>query len=388
MSVDAVESLREDIRRIEESIREKERILLSRRRELNETGATLGESEAALKDAEQRLSAAQDEYRAVEAEKQALLPQYERCQQNKDHHTKAETYKRDIAASEVQLREADKRIKELEARLKDVSATYKNERERRMLMITRVTALVDDLRLAIERKLALTTPIDADGPSAQLSLNALNELTRERETAVRHWSRYSKELAVLVEMKKERALELKLDSEKDIAVMRAAKDEEIRQAVQRFEAEREALVAEIEDMRSLNEKQLLALRTKKIVSDKPVSMKAPTIGGGGTPRRESATPTERVLQDRSVDLEREKLKLVEQIREATVERQRLVLATKELRLQIEKEEQKHTSSVRNLENQILNEKHQITAIEKENKRLKDACDQLAASLRSGPLLTA
>lgn len=378
------EALQEEIHRIEEAIRDKERILVSRRREFGDVGISLKDSEAALAEAEKLLNQAQEEFRAAELEKQSVQPQYERCQQNKDHHLRAEDYKKGIASSELQLREADRRIRELEGKLKEVSATYKNERERRMLMITRVTALVDDLRSAVEHKIALTLPIDEDErmPTAQLCLSVLGELAREREMAVAHWQRYSKELATIVDLKRERALELKLESEKDIALMRAAKDEEIRQAVHRFEIERDALIREIDDMRQLNEKQLQALRTKKVVSDKPGMFRQESTAVT-TPRREMATPTEKVLQDRSADLDREKKTLVDQIREATTERQRLLTATKELRKQLELEEAKHASVVRNLENQLLNEKNQIANIEKENKKLKDSCDHLAATLRSG-----
>lgn len=385
--MDAVEKLREDIHQLETSIREKERILISRRREFASDDASLNDSEVALAEAERVLAAAQEEFRAAELEKQSLIPQYERCQQNKDHHLRAGEYKKDIANAELQLRDADKKIRELEAQLKDVSATYKNERERRMLMLTRVTALIDDLRTSVEHKIALTLPIDDDdkAPSASYCLSVLSELTRERETAISHWSRYGRELSALVEMKKDRALELKLESEKDIGLMRAAKDEQIRSAIQKFEQERSAIIKDIEEMKQLNERQLQALRTPKMVSDKPGTIKSDTFGATQA-RKEFATPTSKLMHARSSDLEREKESLQDQIREATAERQRLLTATKDLRRQLEMEDTKHTSVIRNIENQILNEKNQIAVLEKDNKRLKESCDHLAATLRSGYMI--
>ncbi len=94
----------------------------------------------------------------------------------------------------------------------------------------------------------------------------------------------------------------------------------------------------------------------------------------------------KLLQERSGDLEREKQSLQDQIREATAERQRLLTATKDLRRQLEVEDVKHTSIIRNVENQILNERNQIVSLEKENKRLKESCDHLAATLRSGYMI--
>jgi hypothetical protein len=385
--MEAVERLQDEIHQLENSIREKERVLISRRREFASEDATLNDSEVALAEAEKVLAAAQEEFRAAELEKQSLVPQYERCQQNKDHHLRAAEYKKDIANAELQLRDADKKIRELEGQLKEVSATYKNERERRMLMLTRVTALVDDLRSSVEHKIALTLPIDDDDkcPSAQYCLSVLSELTRERDSAISHWSRYGRELAALVEMKKDRALELKLESEKDIGLMRAAKDEQIRTAIQKFDQERAAIIKDIEEMKQLNERQLQALRTPKMVSDKPGTIKGDAIGATQA-RKDFATPMSKLMHERSADLEREKQSLQDQIRDATAERQRLLTATKDLRRQLEAEDGKHTSIIRNIENQILNERNQIAALEKDNKRLKESCDHLAATLRSGYMI--
>lgn len=382
-SEDAVQA---EIVRLEEAIKEKERVLVAKRKDFSDVKLSFSESEAAVAAAEKLLAAAQEEYFAAEMEKQSLFPQYERSQQNKDHHLRTEEYKKEISVAETQLREADRRIKELEAQLKDVSATYKNERERRMLMVTRVTSLVDELRAAVEHKIALTLPIDEDecSPSAQLCLNVLAELARERETTISHWTRHGRELQSVIEMKKERALELKLESERDIGLMRAAKDEEIRLAIVRFEEERAAIIRDIEELKEANEKQLQALRRTKMLSDKPSVIRSER--GSTTPRRELATPAEKVLQERSADLEKEKQTLTDQIREATIERQRLLTATKELRRQIEAEETKHTSNIRNLENQIMNERNQIAGLEKENKKLKEMCDHLAATLRSGYMI--
>jgi hypothetical protein len=385
MSDTTVEALQDQIRDLENTIREKERILISKRRDLGHSQQTFSETEITLAEAEKQFQAAQEELRAAEAERQSLLPQYERAQQNKDSHLQASEYKKEIAAAEAQLVAADARIRELETKLKSVSATYKNERERRMLMINRVSALVDDLRSAVELKIALTLPLEEanDAPDAKACLQLLAELTREREAAIAHWTRHGRELEAIVEMKRERALELKLESERNIELMRAAKDDEIRLLVEKFEAERTALLKDIESMKLTNEKQLLALRKTKLVSDKPSIIQSEKSDLSVPSRRDLATPTEKILFEKSKDLEKEKDSLNEQIRLATIERQKLLTATKDLRRLIETEEQKYSQSIHNLENQLLNERHEAARLEKENKKLKEICDTLAVTLRSG-----
>jgi hypothetical protein len=260
-----------------------------------------------------------------------------------------------------------------------------------MLMITRVTTLVEELRSAVEHKIALTLPIDeAEGaPDARACLQMLTELTRERETAISSWSRQGREIAAIVEMKRQRAIELKLESERNIALLRASKDGEVKLMVDKFEAERNAIVKDIEAMKQTNERQLQALRKTKLMSDKPSMITAekrnptgvaPTLTPG---KRELATATEKVLSDKQSDLGREKDLLVESIRCLTGERQRLVTATRDLRAQIQEEEQRFAATIGQLENQIQTEKNKAAAVEKENKKLRDSCATLAATLRSG-----
>lgn len=377
-----VEAVQRDIAALEKSIRDKEAALAEKRKALGGSQLTFAESERQLADVEARLQQATDELKAAEAEKQNLTPQYERCMAAKDHHLQTAEYKKEISAAESELREADGRIKELEARLKEVSATYKTERERRMLMLTRVRTLVDDLRSAVEHKISLTQPATVDGeelPDARATLQALTELARERELAILSWTRQSRELSAVVDMKRARTLELKLEAEQSLGQMRAQKDQEIREAVERQAAERNALLREIEELKALNEEQLNALKKGKpkyYASSKSDSQQH-------TPRRGESqiSTTEKLLQDRNADLDKEKETLNEQLRETATERQRLLVATKTLRKQLEAEETRHTLGLRNIENQIQNERNHVAQLEKENKKLKEACDALAATLR-------
>ena len=378
------EDVEEQILKIEESIREKSRILLEKRKSIEGAELRLNEVEKSAQAAEKALAQVQEELREVEHQRSVLLPQYERCQQNKDQHEKAEEYKREISASEKQLREADSRIKALEKELQEVSAAYKNERERKSLVATRVGTLIEELRAAVEQKIALTLPIDeaAGAPNAAECLKSISEITRERDQSILQWTRHARELAAIIELKKHRVAELALESERQLAKMRAAKDEEVRSLITCFQEERRSLQKDIEAITALNEQQRAELRQSKLVPDK--SSTTPTAAEPSlTPkRRDQATPTEKVLLQRSQDLQKEKDELEVKMKKLSAQKTQMIRSTKNIRKQIQLEEAKYSTSLRSLENQILNQKNLATDLERENLKLEEACDVLAATLRS------
>lgn len=378
-----VEELRSEIQGLEEQIRDKERVLASKRKGIDDAALTAADVEAALAQAEAGLAAAQEELRAAEQEKASLVPQHERCLQNRDQHEKAEQYKKDIAVAEGELRDADAKIKSLERRLQAVSASYKTARERRLLMVNKVTSLVDELRTAVESKIALTLPIDeAEGaPNAIECLNGLAEVTRERELAIHQWQRCAKELDAVIEMKRARAEQLRRESESNIAAMKAAHDEEILALVQRYNEERESLQADIDRAKRENNENLEALRSTKLLSAKSTQLGAPSPNNA----RAFATPAETLHHQKAKDLELEREQLLERIRATSLERQKLVKASKELKQQLAKEETKFATALANLENRIHNERTEAVAIDLENKKLEEACDILAVALRANAI---
>lgn len=383
------EELKRNIHETEEKIREKERTLMSKKKLLADGQKLELTGQELLIEAERALESAEQKYKNAEQEREMLLPQYERSQQNKDHHAKAEQYKVAISEAEEKLRHADGKIKELEQKLQQVSATYKNAREKRMLMVAKVNAHVDELREAVENKIALTLPIDdaVGEPDALHCLKRLAEVNRERELSIAHWSRHKEELNAIIDMKRHRAIELKLEAERNVALMKAARDEEIRLLVERFEEERNNLQSDIASVKANNAAKLEALRKTMIMSDTAVLMEPdPPIPGkpsskSSHSRRETATTSEKLLAQKVKDLENEKSELHQRIRHTSSERQKLIQATKELRKQIDFEEERFTATLRSFENQVQNEKNELSALEHENSRLEEICENLAATLK-------
>jgi chromosome segregation ATPase len=372
-----IEELREQIHSLEEQIRDRTRVYNEK---VGDQQITHEAAEAALQQAETTLAEAQDELRGVEQEKETIRPQYERCQQNKDQHAKAEAYRRDISTAEDELKEADTKIKHLESRLQIVSTTYKTERERRSLLVSRVSNLVEELGKAVEEKIALTFPIDEveGGPRASVCLQRLSEMSRERELEIDRWTRHGQELSEIINLKKQRATELRLEGQRQMQLTVAAKDEEIKSMVLRFNEERHSLQQDIESIKEVNAEQLRTLHRPKVAATKDV-----TLSDRSQPqRRDLAAPTSKVFVQRTTDLEKEKEVLVEKLRLTAAEKHKLIRATQDLRRQIDVEDKKFTAALRNLENQILNERHQITELEHDNEKLEEACESLKVAIRS------
>lgn len=364
-----------------EAISEKERILAAKK----EVAAALSVDYAnALEDAEkidELLASAQEEWYACERERADVVNQFNACQQNKLQHTQAEEIRREINNAETELRRADERIAELEQELQVVSESYKNERERRMLMLSKVRSMVNGLYDSIARKISVTMQEDVV-EDAEGCLRVITEISREREAECRQWEKYSREASAIVQLKEKRAAELRLESEKSIAMLEDVKQQEMKRMILKCETERAALQNDIDELKEVHRRQLEQLRTAKLSSGK----------GGKIARSEADAPVvrssvsvEKFLVSKLNDHQKEREELEKELRFVTSERQKAVIATRQLQQEIENDTAKHNKAVLSLENQIQNERQEIASLEKDNQHLRDLCDSLGATLRSGYL---
>jgi chromosome segregation ATPase len=376
----SIDALKDEIRNLEETISERSRILAEKRKEYDGHVATFDEAKEAASEAEQRLAHAQEEFRVAEQTRGTLLPLFERCQQNKDQHQKAEESKRDISRTEQAMREADKRIRELESRLQQVSSEYKDEREKRSLLADRVLTMLEELRSAVEEKVMLTLPIDESTatPHASVSFRAICELSREREVAIAQCARHAGEVAAVVKMKQQRVQELRVESDRDIAALKAVKDEQIKRMVLKFDEERRSIQQDIDAVDAANAELQRQLRQTRHT---PAENAVPTIAGAAG-RRESARNASAVTTKRTKELEQEHQRITNEIASVTAERQRLLQGMRELNNKIQKKEAEHQRALQNLDNQIHRDKNAAVQLERENQRLEETCDALISAIQA------
>jgi hypothetical protein len=379
---ETVESLQAEIQALEDAIHDRQRILQEKEKDVDVAGIDCDEAEAEAQEAERTLAMAQEEFREVENTRTGLLPRYERCQQNKEKHKQAEEYRKQISDAERELRVADERIKALERELQDVSAQYKTERERRALLVGRVGMQLDELRGAVEEKVLLTVPIDesAGAPSAMKNFRALCENSRERETSIAQCARHARELASIVQMKQQRAVELRVESDREIAALKAVKDEQIKCMVLKFESERSNIQQDIDNVCEVNQQQQQELHRTKLLSDSSAFAGDITKDAPAVSRRDAASVA--ALNSKRRDIEQERQTLQTKLRKTAVERQQLIGVLKDLKKQIDVESDQHGHAIRNLDNQLQRDGNVAAALEKDNLRLEEMCDVLTASIKS------
>lgn len=375
-----IDELTEAIRALNEHIEDRGKLLAEKKREHDVASIDHDEAAKAASEAEQSLAAAQEEYRIADQMRQKLIDPYQACQQNKDQHQKAEEYKKEISRTEADMREADGKIRELEAKLQKVSAEYKTEREKRSLLADRVITMLDELRTAVEEKVTLTLPIDESSviPHASISFRAIGESAREREVSIAQCARHAAEVSAIVKMKQQRVQELRVEAERDIAALKAVKDEQIKRMVLKFDEERRCIQEDIDAVEAANADLQKQLRnTRHIAADGPSTSMA-----GAAVKRESARPTSSAAAKRTKELEQERSKLQSEINATALERQRLMAAMREMQTRIQEKEAEHQRVLHRYDAQIHRNKNTIAALEQENRKLADACETLVKSVQA------
>jgi chromosome segregation ATPase len=375
-----IDELTEEVRALEETIVERSRVLEDKKKEHDADAADYEEAKKAADEAEQRLAVAQEQFRVADQTRTMLLPQYERCQQHRDQHKKAEEFKKEIAQTETSMRDADTKIKTLEERLQKVSAEYKAEREKRCLLADRVLTMLDELRLAVEEKVTLTLPIDESTvtPHARTSFKAICENAREREVAIAQCARHAAEISAVVRMKQQRVQELRVEAERDIATLKAVKDAQIKRMVLQFDEERRSIQDDIDAVENANAELQRQLRnTRHSHADAANSSMA-----GGTSRRDSARPASASVAKRTKELEQERGQLQAQVQSAATERKQLVATMRALNARIQQKEADHQRAMQALEAQMHRDRNTALHYERENRRLEETCDAMITSIQA------
>ena len=378
------EALQEEIHSLEEQLQDRSRLLAEKKQETGLATVDVAEAEKEASEAENELAAAQEEFRAAEQERNALLPQYERCQQNKDQYVKGLEYKKQITQAEQSLKEAEQSIKSLEVKLQEVSAAYKTERERKALLVGRVVAQLDDLRAVVEEKVMLTVPIDeqSGGPDVAFCYRSVSELNRRREISIAQCARHARELDAAINLKQQRAIEVRAESDREIAALKRQKDEQVKNAVLKFEEERAAIQSDVDRVRAANAEMQRELHQTKVVSDTRGTGAGAVGGADASAPRRQATAQLDSLTKRGQDLQVEKQALLKQLQATANEQQRLQGSLQQLQKQADAEAGKHKTALRGLEAQVHRDRTTAGALEKENVKLEEMCDVLAAAIQA------
>ena len=349
----------------EAEVFEKEKVLSERKNQCENMSREVEILRDDIRTAEVAYSSAAAELADLERERTGLQPRYELALTNRDQRTRADKYRAQIAEGELKLQEYDATATGLDSQLAEVSARYKAERDRRSEFERNLKQMVNDLRAAIASKIMKTASGEGDADPFETIL-AMSEITKEREREIRTHARHVRELDAVIDLKRRRAEELEMEAARQLLVARDAKDAQITQLVAKFQAERETLTCDIEQVRRVNAHQLEMLRGSALASD---AASVPT------------TRAEANLEVKSKELSEQKKLLQKKCQEVSRDKAELMKALKLLKERTKKEEEKYEGALKELDGQIYAERQHAIALERENVKLEQTVDGLAQELR-------
>eukprot|EP00758_Cryptobia_borreli_P011088 Tbor_TRINITY_DN5626_c0_g1::TRINITY_DN5626_c0_g1_i3::g.8139::m.8139 len=353
-----------------DAIREAEKVMYQKKYASMGVSIDVGCDSEIAEDVEKLLVKAKEELLAIERVKADVISQYRMCHKKNLEGTYQDQLRKSIVDAEAELRLTDDKLSFLEKELRVVSALYKKDRERRMILYTEVHTMVNGLYDAVSRKVSVAT----DGfvtEDAHGCLRMFAEVSREREAECQQWRKYCKEMTSVVEMKKEREMELQIASNKAIASLEESKNQRILLLAEKYENKRSIIEAEINGLKEIHDKQLEQLRSAKLTTDRSGKISQQRI-----PPARSGIPADKFLEKKLGKHDQEREHLEHELRRIATERQKAVIATKAIQQEIDSDAASHAKLIGQLEVLITSEKQEVACIEHENNKLRHLRDNL------------
>ncbi|RNF09610.1 elks delta-like protein [Trypanosoma rangeli] len=368
---EAVRVLKQQLQEIEDTLLAQEKLLQDRNQKMALVSVSVVDAEKALEESEEELREAQMQLENVVADNRIAHTELARLQTTSGDRLPRDEYVRELSEADSGLKEMEGQVQELVTQVESLSGGSASDVDaRRQLTLVRLISMLDDLHTSLSRSLQ-RVPLEEDARAREV-LKAIRELSRERERAIGYCLRKKREVADIIELKKQRANELTLDSRRKLSTLGEDHEKATLGVVEKIQAERKALREEVESVKSANQQLWDALRDTKYSSD---------FLQGGDSKREAAVSASDTLR-RSADVEEEKNHLREQLKLFEVKRTKLQRMIEELRTNVNAEMEKHALKLRDLKHEIELQQRESHKLEGENRKLKSLCDSLAVTLEA------
>ena len=320
-------------------------------------------------------------------------PEMEKLRENEDMRVTGAKLTEDIEANEDALVAEEERAAEVEAECKATTALYAEENRRSAAFISEVQQQINALHEAFSRKIELTSAIDAEGYEAFDHLQDVSVAVMARGKQLSTLSKVLREQHCLIDINAARKESVNGDFEAQNGALLRQKDEQIRDAVFRFQDERARLHHDIEDMQRINKEQAIALKSGEVLT------KADKVGTIGTKTTQSTREAEEQSRlNADVEALTEKLALakgdisaaLEGLRSATKVKSDLIKEDKTLSTRIQWDKTHQDAEIANIQQstQVANQTRarqereneklaeNIKLLTRQVKRLKDAADTI------------
>ncbi|KAH9578235.1 hypothetical protein LSM04_008880 [Trypanosoma melophagium] len=367
----AVRELRTQLQEIEDALAAQEKLLHERSQGMESLSLRVAEAVTSVEESERELKVVQEQLENAERENTVVRTERGRIPEIFENHLQRDTYVREISEADEGLREIQSQIESIGDQVEMLNGSSKDVDTRKRLTFVSLLSMLDKLHASLTRSVQRVLP-EEDNRAREV-LKAFRELSREREKAFGYCLRKKREIAAIIELKKQRANELVLDSQKNLSLLRENQEKKTLNVVEEIQAERKMLQEEIESIQSANQKLWDTLRHTKYSSDTVQS---------GDHKREAAVSANGALQG-SPDLEIEKDHLREQLKLFHAKKNKLQRMTEELRSSMNNEMEKNAQKLRDLRREVHVQQRESNRIEEENRKLKSLCDSLVATLGEG-----
>eukprot|EP01063_Lacrimia_lanifica_P026253 TRINITY_DN350_c1_g1_i1.p1 TRINITY_DN350_c1_g1~~TRINITY_DN350_c1_g1_i1.p1 ORF type:complete len:410 (+),score=208.63 TRINITY_DN350_c1_g1_i1:46-1275(+) len=331
---------------------------------------------------------AQDRLKKAEAERQKAKEEAEEeimktlTQSGVPLIAKKDRLMEEIAAVERAHEEQEGRLRSLDDELKKEMRRHTQLKEDKKAFCVSIVSLLGDLEQIVDH--CMKHAVDESVPTPYPALQNIQELTKEREDEISNNERHLREICQIILMKQKREEELQTESDEKIRQAVEQKDDDIRKMVEHCQRERQDVMDRVSRLRNENMEQAQALhwKSQRILRDMK-DRKIDRTGKRGI-REQIVIPTTRKGSHKVSDPPRiggkkttEDAVVAAKRDAADTERSKI----KAIEADISKVQQEFQKNKRQLEYKISYEKGQAEQFERENQKLEQQAESLAATLQ-------
>lgn len=401
--------------------RDDDRRLAELREELKELGLVYNEatnsvtevdgserdSESTVKDLRVQVDRLSRELMFAEEEKKDIMPLYERCKKNADLKDRVDALHNEILEEEATLKKQDQLLRALDAELSSVTAEYKKKREQRQQFTSELRGMIDGLLASVAHKVELTAAVDDEEsedfihPGDCVEVAGQLAAARERDHLV--VDRQLREIRCVCDFKRDECATLERDNAAAIQKTKESHDERIRALVYGFQDQRNKLLADIDEWTTITSDQALNLKVGHVhtnAKDRQRFDPLPSARVNPSAARPKIADTSRAylpmrrktaFRDPSVGAESDEVRFIAEknkellqemaqiktdISKVSANRTEAIQTTKKLQHQMKRDREHFDAALQKLEAQIYAEQASTKQIEKENRKLAEAVQQL------------
>eukprot|EP01004_Peranema_trichophorum_P005124 NODE_3999_length_1247_cov_17.212633_g3511_i0.p1 GENE.NODE_3999_length_1247_cov_17.212633_g3511_i0~~NODE_3999_length_1247_cov_17.212633_g3511_i0.p1 ORF type:complete len:399 (-),score=88.03 NODE_3999_length_1247_cov_17.212633_g3511_i0:49-1206(-) len=259
-------------------------------------------------------------------------------------------------------RENEEAVRRLESEIHQLQLEYEQERQARLETARSTLRRVSELSNELSRR-------SEDGIHERIepmeALKRVKELDKTRERDLQCTMRELRELEAVVSMKTRRIAELEIGARRDIENALTSKNNQISSIHEEKHAERQRILAEIDELRRANREQAYNLKHGGPPVPKEL-VKSPKIKA-----EMEKTPKQKIFEAKQKQLSQDTKALTEQLKKLKIEISDLVQKSKVEKAKLDKLQAGHQKSLLKLDHELQDTRKAAMALIEQHRKLED-----------------